>query len=94
MVGSASGCAEAARAVDAIVLPTFAGQPDFEFERAQAWRQVAYARRGDPDGCEEAERIVASIVYQEEKANHSRFRRHPLVTPQHNRGGAGSGKPM
>jgi hypothetical protein len=56
------GCLAAAERVDRITLPRFAGEREFERVRAQAWRNVAYARAADPAGCltaaEQVERIA------------------------------------
>jgi hypothetical protein len=65
-VGSAptadpAGCEAAARLVDEIARP-FAGDRDFELQRAQAWRVVGDARRADPAECEAAARLVDEIA--------------------------------
>jgi hypothetical protein len=57
----AGAAKEAASCVDEIARP-FAGDRDFELQRAIAWRYVGYARRDDPAGCEGMARLVDEIA--------------------------------
>jgi hypothetical protein len=59
--GDVGDCEHAATRVDDIARP-FAGNREFELERAQAWRHVAYARGGDVVGCEHAATRVDDIA--------------------------------
>ncbi len=52
---------ECAVAVDDLSRP-FAGERDFELERAIVWRSVAFARRNDAAGCEAAARQVDDLA--------------------------------
>ncbi len=57
----AAGCEDAARQVDDLARP-FAGERDFELQRAEARRYIAYARRNDATGCERAARQVDDLA--------------------------------
>ncbi len=61
MLGDERTVRHDANAVDSTVVP-FAGERDFELERVQAWRYVAYAHQNDAAVCESAARHVDELA--------------------------------